>query len=81
MTGQSLKPQLDSPAAEGRPAFAYSKNNRTVRTATHRLILHKDGYAELYDHNSEAGETKNIADANPDKVEELTALIESRLAN
>ena len=81
VTGQSLKPQLDSPAAEGHPAFAYSKSNRTVRTATHRLILHKDGYAELYDHTSEVGETKNVAEANTEKVEKLTALIESRLAN
>ncbi len=81
VTGTSLMPQLDSPEAEGHPAFAYSKSNRTVRTATHRLILHKDGYAELYDHTSEAGETKNVAEANPEKVEELTALIESRLAN
>ena len=77
--GQSLKPQIESPKAEGHPAFAYSKSNRTVRTDTHRLILHKDGYAELYDHTSPAGETQNIAEENPDEVKALSALIEARI--
>ncbi len=79
--GQSLKPLVDSPEAEGHPAFAYSKSNRTVRTDTHRLILHKDGYAELYDHTSPARETQNVAEDNPDQVKALSALIEARIRN
>jgi iduronate 2-sulfatase len=76
--GTSLKPQLDVPTIKGREAYAYSKNNHTVRTETYRLILHKDGYAELYDHASPEGETKNIAESNPEIVAKLSKLIQQR---
>tara|TARA_B100000927_G_scaffold99724_2_gene80645 strand:- start:1558 stop:2967 length:1410 start_codon:yes stop_codon:yes gene_type:complete len=76
--GTSLKPQLDAPTIKGREAYAYSKSNQTVRTETYRLILHKDGYAELYDHASPEGETKNIAESNPEIVAKLSKLIQQR---
>ncbi len=77
--GVSLRPLLDDPAAAGHPAIAYRSAARTIRSDTHRLILHKDGYAELYDHKSAAGETKNVADAHPSLVKELTKQLEQRL--
>ncbi len=78
--GVSLRPQLDDPASPGHPAIAYQKSNHTIRTTTHRLILHGDGYAELYDHTSPAGETENVADTNAPLVEQLSAELQRRLA-
>jgi iduronate 2-sulfatase len=77
--GTSLRPLIEEPAAAGHPAVSYSGGAQTIRTETHRLILHRDGYAELYDHTSAAGETKNIAEENPELVEELSARLTERL--
>lgn len=77
--GVSLRPQLDDPAAPGHTAVAYRNNARTIRTATHRLILHKDGHAELYDHTTPATETKNTATNNPTLVDQLTQNLNARL--
>ena len=79
--GVSLRPLLDDPNAPGHPAISYTPKAKTVRTDTHRLILHQDGYAELYDHRSPAGETENTAAANEALVEEMTALLKDRLGN
>jgi len=77
--GVSLCPLLDDPASPGHAAFAYQSRARTIRTGTHRLILHRDGYAELYDHTSPAGETKNVAGTNAVLVKELTKRLQDRL--
>ncbi len=77
--GVSLKSILEDPAAAGHPAISYHGKAQTIRTATHRLILHKSGYVELYDHDSEDGETKNIAEANPELVAELKKQLLARL--
>tara|TARA_Y100001934_G_scaffold283752_1_gene406336 strand:+ start:5574 stop:6989 length:1416 start_codon:yes stop_codon:yes gene_type:complete len=77
--GVSLVPILKNPNAPGHDAFAYRRNARTVRTSTHRLIAHKDGYSELYDHRTNVGETNNIAGENPALVKELRAKIAVRL--
>ncbi|TWT85134.1 Arylsulfatase [Planctomycetes bacterium CA13] len=79
--GISLRSLLDNPESSGHPAIAYRANAKTIRTNAHRLILHKDGYAELYDHTSEAKETKNIADTNAAIVKQLTEQLQSRLGN
>ena len=76
--GVSLRPILENPEASGRPAVSYAKA-RTIRTDTHRLIVHAKGYAELYDHTTPAGETKNIAADHPELVKELTAKLDERL--
>ncbi len=81
VNGVSLKPILDDPAAPGHPAIAYKGSAQTVRTPTHRMVLHKNGYAELYDHTTEAGETKNIAENHPEIVARLTKTIRDRLAS
>ena len=77
--GSSLVPLLNNPAAPGRMAVAYRNNARTIRTDTHRLILHRDGYAELYDHTSTERETKNVAEANKALVEKLSKALVGRL--
>ena len=78
--GVSLKPILDNPASPGHPAIAYGRGAQTIRTRTHRLILHKNGYAELYDHTSAAKETKNIAKSHATLVKQLSAQLKSRLS-
>ncbi len=77
--GTSLVAQLEDPAADGHSAVAYHRNTRTIRTENHRLILHDDGYAELYDHTTAEGETKNIADSNPSLVSQLGDKLAHRL--
>ena len=77
--GVSLQHLLDDPDSSGRPAIAYRRNARTIRTKTHRLILHDDGYAELYDHTSAAKETRNVAASNPSLVAQLEERLRGRL--
>lgn len=77
--GVSLKPILDDPSAAGHDAFAYGKGAKTIRNKTHRMILHGNGFAELYDHSSPEGESQNVAEANPTIVKQLTGQISARL--
>lgn len=77
-SGVSITPLLDSPETGGRPAFAYFRKAKTIRTDSHRLISHTDGYLELYDHRSTEGETKNIASEQPELAQELLELINAR---
>ncbi len=78
--GVSLRPLLDNAVSSGHPAIAYRREAQTIRTDTHRLILHNDGYAELYDHTSSAKETKNLAEANPPLVQQLAKRLKDRLS-
>ena len=77
--GVSLKGILENPNAAGHPVLGYWKGNRTIRTTTHRLILHEDGFVELYDHATPEKETKNIADSRPDLVEDLMLLLKAKI--
>ena len=77
--GVSLRPLLETPSSSGHPAISYGGSAKTIRTDTHRLIVHKNGDVELYDHNSADEETKNLAEANPELVRELSAQLEQRL--
>ena len=56
--GVSLKSILENPSTAGHSAFSYFNEVMTIRTKTHRLSLHKDGYVELYDHTTPENETK-----------------------
>ena len=64
-------------------AVSYSNDAETLRTDRYRLIRHGGKKArpsfELYDHQDPAGETKNIADAHPDLVEELNAKLDAKM--
>ncbi|TWU05863.1 sulfatase [Stieleria varia] len=77
--GVSLVPILNSPDAAGHDAVSYNAH-RTLRTDSHRLVLHRSGEAELYDHTVDPGETKNIASSEPDLVKELSGRLTKRLA-
>ncbi|WP_197441366.1 sulfatase [Thalassoglobus neptunius] len=77
--GVSLRPWIDSPELEGHPAISYFRKAGTVRTDNYRLIAHSSGEFELYDENSEAGETENIADQHPEIVESLNQVLDERL--
>jgi iduronate 2-sulfatase len=77
--GQSLNSFIENPNAEGHTAIAYIKNAKTIRTASHRMILHQDGFVELYDHTTAAQETQNIAAQNPELVEQLKQQLETKL--
>jgi iduronate 2-sulfatase len=79
-TGLSLLPMLNNPAASGHQAVAYWAAAKTIRTDRYRLIVHQSGHVELYDHATPAGETKNVADGNPQLVAELKAKLEAKLA-
>jgi iduronate 2-sulfatase len=79
--GISLRTIMENPNSAGHLGYSYIKNAKTVRTATHRLILHKDNYLELYDHTTMEGETKNIANEQPVLAEELKIKIINRFKN
>jgi iduronate 2-sulfatase len=79
LDGTSLKPLLDNPAAKGHPAFAYKRGAQTIRTETHRLIAHKGGELELYDHESSGVETRNLAKSHPAKAAALLKQLKARL--
>ena len=69
--GTSLKNVLNKQDTMGHNALAYKAGASTLRTNTHRLVLHDDGFVELYDHSTAENETKNIADKHPKIVEKL----------
>ena len=76
--GVSLLPQLDDPSVAGDVAVSYT-SAKTIRTDSHRLILHKKGQVELYDHRSAEKETRNLAAAHPELVETLIAELNAKL--
>jgi iduronate 2-sulfatase len=77
--GASVKDILIDPNTDGHTAIAYTSKAATIRTATHRMTLHKDGFVELYDHTTVDKETKNIAEEYPELVEELKHALNIRL--
>ena len=77
--GVSLKDILEHPSTSGHSAVAYNDAGSTIRTATHRMSLHKDGFIELYDHTTEEKETKNVAAKHPELVEELKKALQVKL--
>ena len=77
--GVSLRSMLEDPASIGRSAIAYHREAKTIRPKTHRLVLHDDGYVELYDHSSAERETKNIAASSASVVAQLSERLRDRL--
>jgi iduronate 2-sulfatase len=78
--GISLQPQLDDPLAAGHTAVAYTAKAKTIRTRNHRLILHKNGNIELYDHTTKDQETLNISADQPDRTAELKRMLNAKLS-
>ena len=77
--GISLKDELYGNGTIDEPSVAYWTKARTIRTKSYRLVLHDDGFAELYDHMADGSETNNIAEERPNVVRELTELLNSKL--
>ncbi len=77
--GVSLKGILDNPNQMGHSAVAYTNQATTLRTETHRMVVHKEGQVELYDHRSTAKETHNVADQFPEIVLELKKVLKAKL--
>ena len=77
--GESMKKILVDPNTEGHTAIAYTSKASTIRTATHRMTIHKDGFVELYDHTAADGETTNIAKEYPELVKKLKNALKTRL--
>ena len=77
--GVSLKEILENPKTTGHPAIAYNNEVSTIRTATHRMTLHEDGFIELYDHTTAENETINVADKHPELVEELKNALKAKI--
>lgn len=81
LQGTSLKNILENPNTKGHEAIAYKNDVTTIRTETHRLTLHKNGFIELYDHSTVESETENVADKYPNLVKQLKNILESKLQN
>ncbi|UMB59815.1 sulfatase [Lutibacter sp. A80] len=77
--GTSLRTILENPKTEGHVAVAYKNNATTIRTKTHRLVLHNNGFVELYDHTTPEKETKNVANKYPKLVEDLKKQLNVKL--
>lgn len=63
LDGHSLVPVLRTPAADlGRPAVStMAPDEHAARSRRWRYIRHADGSEELYDHNADPGEHRNLA--------------------
>ena len=77
--GQSLKRILNDPDLPGDVAVSYTRAS-TIRTDRFRLIAHKSGQVELYDHHSKLAETENMAAAFPEVTKQLHEILQSRIA-
>ena len=73
--GTSLIPILKDAKASGHEAVAIKAHTTTIRTDQYRLVQHKSGEVELYDHNTLEGEVLNIAEDHPETVRRLKKLI------
>jgi len=83
LDGVSLLPQLKNPQEPGHTAVAYQNSRETIRTSRYRLIRHygRGGttHIELYDHQSEEGETSNLASELPEVKARLLKQLAERL--
>ena len=80
LQGVSLQEILDDPNSSGHPAIGYTRRGRTIRTDSHRLIVHGNGYVELYDHQTDAKETLNVAEQQPRRVQQLMNQLDQRVS-
>ncbi len=78
--GRSLLPMLRDAATPGHEAIGYKGGAKTIRTDRYRLIAHRSGATELYDHDSPEKETANIAGQRPELVEALRQRMAERIA-
>jgi uncharacterized sulfatase len=81
LAGQSLRPLVKNPDADGKQAvFTVVKRaprfrGDSIRTDRWRYTVWSDGSRELYDHSSDAQETRNVVDGHPEVAGQLHARI------
>ena len=63
LDGESLLPLLADPKRERAVSMTYQRGNHAVRSNRWRYIRYADGSEELYDHDSDPREIRNLADA------------------
>ena len=72
LTGASLVPLLEDPGYAGKnAAYGYWRGRRTLRTDRYRITEYEEGAVELFDHENDPFETRNVASDNSEVVEEL----------
>ena len=77
--GQSIGPVVRGETETHRSETVSRLGSFTcIRTQTHKLIENRDGFIELYDLQNDPDELDNIADDNPQLVEELTSVMNRR---
>lgn len=80
LAGKSLKPILQNPKHPGKEAaFTYWRGGTSMRTDRYRLVIYgkgKENCIELYDHQTDPNETRNIAKSHANIVAELRPLLE-----
>jgi arylsulfatase A-like enzyme len=81
LDGQSLVPLLHNGSDQNREAlaFSYFRNGISMRTEKYRLMKYfreEKPTIELYDHINDPMETKNIANEQPEIVEQLLVQLE-----
>ncbi len=76
LTGTSFVPLLNDPSLPGKNgAFGYWRGRSTLRTDRYRLVVYEDSTEipriELFDHETDPFETKNVASMHPERVAKL----------
>ena len=79
-SGTSLLTVLEKPKNKGHVAFSYNSKATSIRTDRYRFTKHKTGEVELYDHQIDPFEKKNIAANNPTLVKKLTLILNDKVA-
>lgn len=79
LNGESVLRLIGNTITPCNGAVSYTNSAITLRTDTHRLIVHTDGYAELYNHASPEKETLNIAETNQELTIEMAMRLRERM--
>lgn len=82
LTGSSLVPLLNDPIHPGKDgALGYWKGSRTLRTDRYRITEFKNrpesSQIELFDHQTDPYESRNIANSEPDILAKLLPMLQS----
>lgn len=79
LSGESIVATLNGDAAKDDSALSQWAGAKSLRTDRYRLTIHKNGFVELYDHDSPEGESRNIAADEAELVEQLKATLDAKL--
>jgi iduronate 2-sulfatase len=77
--GQSVLELVNSTKQQGHTAYAYWRGNHTLRMGDFRLTRFGDKGLALYDLSSAEKETKNVAAAHPEVVEQMLQVLQVKM--